>query len=212
LGNASGTEFIDHAPAGGVLVGMILSKGTNWGGALRAVQPIYQVEDRYELGQRHGQAGGNEVQVLARPGYVVAGLRIRSGLVLNAAQLLFLRWDGKQLNSRDAYEADWVGADGGRPAEIFAEGRALAGIFGRYKDDLHGLGVGAIPQLRVASSSAAAPERPRTWRSSDGQYTIEATLVEVADDHAVLRREDGRTVKVPVSRLSADDQSYLKNR
>jgi hypothetical protein len=212
LGSPSGTEFIDVAPRGGILVGLILSKGTNWGGALRAVQPIYQVEDRYELGQRHGLAGGSEVRVLARPGYAVAGLRVRSGLVLDAVQVLFMRWEGKRLISREAYESDWVGGDGGGPAEFFAEGRALAGVFGRYNEDLHGLGVGVIPQLRVTPSTAASSDQPRSWRSADGQYTITATLVEVADDNAVLRREDGQTVKVPVSRLSTDDQQYLRNK
>jgi hypothetical protein len=210
LGRMSGTEFVDAAPENGILVGLIVSQGTNWGGAISAVQPIYQLESRYELGRRHGSAGGTEVRMLAKPGYAVAGLRVRSGLVLNALQLVFMRLEGKQLNPRDAYESSWVGADGGRPTEFFAQGRALAGVFGRYQDGLHGLGVGVIPQLRVRSSSAVPG--PRTWRSADGQYSVEATLVEVADDQVVLRREDGKTVKVPVSRLSDADREYLGSR
>jgi hypothetical protein len=210
LGSKPGTDFSDQAPEGGVLVGLILSQGKNWGGALQAVQPVYQVEDRYELGQRHGSPGGNEVRVLARPGYAVGGLRIRSGLVLNALQLVFGRLQGNKLNPRDTYESEWIGSDGGGAAEFLAGGRALAGVFGNFKEDLHGIGVAVIPELRVAPT-ATAKESLRTWRSDDGKSNVEATLVEVIDDQAVLRRADGRTVRVPLSRLSDADRDYVRS-
>jgi hypothetical protein len=211
LGSKPGTDFSDQAPEGGVLVGLVLSQGKNWGGALQAVQPVYQLEDRYELGKRHGSPGGNEVQVLAKPGYAVGGLRIRSGLVLNALQLVFMRLEGNKLNPRDNYESDWIGSEGGGPAEFLGEGRALAGVFGNFKQDLHGMGVGVIPELRVARA-VTKTESLRTWNSDDGKSSVEATLLEVKDGQAVLRRADGRTVRVPLSRLSDADQDYARSR
>jgi hypothetical protein len=137
---------------------------------------------------------------------------------LNALQLVFMRFEGKQLNPRDTYESDWVGAEGGGPGNLFAKGQALSGIFGKYEADLHGLGVSAIPQLRVrAATSEVDPAKSgtdqlRTWQSSDGKFSVEATLVEVLGDQATLRRADRKVIRVPLSRLSDADQEYVRKR
>ena len=65
--------------------------GRNWGGALRAVQPIYLVGDKYQLGRRYGADGGLAHQVIAKPGYAVGRIDANAGLVLNSAQLTFQR-------------------------------------------------------------------------------------------------------------------------
>lgn len=61
------------------------------------------------------------------------------------------------------------------------------------------LSVGAIP------SDAAE----RTWTDSTGKFQVDAELVEVQDGTVVLRRADGRTVRVPLKRLSKSDQQYV---
>lgn len=51
-------------------------------------------------------------------------------------------------------------------------------------------------------------QQPRTWTSVDGRK-IEASLVGVAADHAILRMADGKEHLVSRSRLSAVDKAHL---
>ena len=49
----------------------------------------------------------------------------------------------------------------------------------------------------------------RTWTDSTGAFDLVAELVVVEDDKALLRRQDGREVRVPLARLSAEDLRFL---
>jgi CubicO group peptidase (beta-lactamase class C family) len=57
-----------------------------------------------------------------------------------------------------------------------------------------------------------ASAAPRTWRDSTSKFSVTAELVEVKDDHVVLKKADGKTVTVPIARLSASDRRYLASR
>lgn len=48
----------------------------------------------------------------------------------------------------------------------------------------------------------------REWTS--GSFKIEAELVEIKDEKAVLRKPDGKLVTIPVAKLSQADQDFLK--
>jgi hypothetical protein len=219
-GSSSGNSFEDKSPAGGLLVGLRLAKGTNWGGALQAVQPIYQVGSGYSLGQRHGKAGGDEVQVVAKPGYAVGAVHVRAGLVVNAAQISFYRLAGQRLDPADHYESPWVGSDGGGSFVLDAQGDPVAGVFGSWEEDLISLGISpslqlpaALPLAEGAPPAAATPVVAgefRRWKSADGKSTVEARLVGIGGESVQLERRDGKTVAVPVSRLSPADIAYLR--
>ena len=58
--------------------------------------------------------------------------------------------------------------------------------------------------------STAATAEVRKWTSDNGKHTIEAELVRVDDEKVTLRRNDGRTVVVPVERLSKSDQTFVR--
>jgi hypothetical protein len=142
MGNEGREDLFDQAPEGGILVGAIFSKGSNWGGALQAIQPIYQVKDRYVLGKRQGKEGGESIRLLAREGFAVAGINVRTGLVMNAAQFVFARVDGQQLDRSEIYESAWVGsASGGSAREFPANVYPVVGVWGFAEDDLRGLGL-----------------------------------------------------------------------
>ncbi len=51
-------------------------------------------------------------------------------------------------------------------------------------------------------STVNAAAKLRTWTDVPGTYTVRAVLVEVKDGQAVLRRTDGKTVNVPIEKLS----------
>jgi len=50
----------------------------------------------------------------------------------------------------------------------------------------------------------------RTWTSSDGRFTTDATLVEVKDGKVTLRKPNGKELKVPLSQLSDEDQRFVR--
>lgn len=50
----------------------------------------------------------------------------------------------------------------------------------------------------------------RKWTSRDGRYTVEAELVDFQDGKAVLKREDGKLIRVPLSDLSLGDVHYVQ--
>lgn len=65
----------------------------------------------------------------------------------------------------------------------------------------------AVCAVLVAIS--AAPLRARPWTNAQGQ-TIEAELVAVKGEVAVLKMANGKTYDVPLATLSAADQAYAK--
>ncbi len=50
----------------------------------------------------------------------------------------------------------------------------------------------------------------RTWSDDSGQFSVEAEFVEVKGDNVILKRKDGEQMSVPLSRLSAKDQTVVK--
>ena len=48
-----------------------------------------------------------------------------------------------------------------------------------------------------------------TWTMADGR-TLKAKLVNRFGDKAVLRNEQGKTIKIPLNQLSAEDAEYLE--
>ena len=51
----------------------------------------------------------------------------------------------------------------------------------------------------------------RTWTSKTGKFTIQAELLSFAQGVVHLRRADGKTIKVPLAKLSKDDQNFVTN-
>ncbi len=50
----------------------------------------------------------------------------------------------------------------------------------------------------------------RTWKSADGQSTIEASMVRVDGNKVELARKDGRRIMVPIGKLCEADQQYIR--
>lgn len=67
------------------------------------------------------------------------------------------------------------------------------------------LSVAIVLALCVASIAA-----PRTWKSANGQHSIEAELVKIDGDSASLKKSDGQVISVPINQLSTEDQAFLK--
>jgi hypothetical protein len=63
--------------------------------------------------------------------------------------------------------------------------------------------------LVVAGSVSSATTR--TWKSSNGRFSIEAELVDFKDGTAQLKKSDDTVIDVPLLSLSADDRKYVKD-
>ncbi|XZE44274.1 SHD1 domain-containing protein [Pirellulaceae bacterium SH467] len=62
----------------------------------------------------------------------------------------------------------------------------------------------------LAPMSIAQSNSMREWSDSTGTYKIQASLIEVKDGIAFLKTNDGKTLKIPLTRLSEADQAFLK--
>ncbi len=56
------------------------------------------------------------------------------------------------------------------------------------------------------------PPDMRTWRDADGLFEMEASFVSSKDGNVTLRKHNGGTVTLPISKLSAADQKWLETR
>jgi hypothetical protein len=56
---------------------------------------------------------------------------------------------------------------------------------------------------------SVAPGQQRRWIDDTGKNSVDAEFVETKDGTVVIRRTSGKTVKVPIARLSAADQKYV---
>jgi hypothetical protein len=63
---------------------------------------------------------------------------------------------------------------------------------------------------KAAETPAAADQEMRTWHDATGKFEIEATLVSVKDQTVTLKKKNGRTIRVSLKKLSAEDQKYVQ--
>ncbi|MCC9604573.1 hypothetical protein LOC68_27350 [Blastopirellula sp. JC732] len=216
LGESGSERFADHAPPGGVMVGAIFFVGKNYGASIAGIQPIYQVGDKYVKGKICGDETDQPVQQLAEAGGVVAGFKLMTGRIIDAAQLAYGPLDGTKIDPKQGYFGEQIGGDGGYPGNYYAEGRAISGVFGTYEKgkSLKSLGMYVIRRMQVtgAAPPSSMSAELRTFTSSNGKFSVQAKFVALNDDGTVsLEKEDGSKVKAPLSSLSAEDQAYVNS-
>jgi hypothetical protein len=61
----------------------------------------------------------------------------------------------------------------------------------------------------LVGSSFGVADEPRQWTDSTGKFRITATLFELRDGTVYLKSGDGKTLKIPLDRLSKADQEFL---
>jgi thiol-disulfide isomerase/thioredoxin len=77
------------------------------------------------------------------------------------------------------------------------------------------MGINVSPRLffvvgLFGAIAAAVLAEDRTWTDKTGKFQISGELVKVQDGKALLRRTDGKEIKVPLERLSDADQQFIK--
>jgi hypothetical protein len=132
-GNNPRDPFRQPAPQRGVLVGFRAGYVQIMGGPkIAAVQPIYQVGTRYVRGKQIGAKVPLETTVVAKSGYAVGAIRTRTGLTVDAFQVIFMRFRDGQLDPDDSYSTNWLGDPrGGSPRDASGDGKLIVGVHGR---------------------------------------------------------------------------------
>lgn len=59
------------------------------------------------------------------------------------------------------------------------------------------------------SASASSEDAVREWSDATGRFKITGTLVEVVDGNALIKSSAGKTIRIPIARLSKPDQAFL---
>ena len=70
---------------------------------------------------------------------------------------------------------------------------------------------------KETNEAAAVVELPesetfRIWSDATGRFSVEARFVKQKEDLLYLERKDGKSLKIPMSKLSSGDLDYLKKR
>ena len=77
------------------------------------------------------------------------------------------------------------------------------------------MGSGMRRWVVIIAGIAALAARPvaaelRTWSDRTGKYKIEAEFVEIRDGKLRLKDKDGKTISLPLSKVSEDDRAYIR--
>jgi WD40 repeat protein len=70
------------------------------------------------------------------------------------------------------------------------------------------------PNDTPKTTPAPKPEnQARTWKTADGMFSVEASLVSFANGTVKLKRSDnGKVISVPLKNLSLEDQDYMRRK
>ena len=66
--------------------------------------------------------------------------------------------------------------------------------------------------IALVTVTGAAWAAERTWTDASGKFNVTAEFVAVQGDKVVLRRADGKQIKVPFERLSDKDRAFIEAR
>jgi S1-C subfamily serine protease len=171
-GGGGDPEFTDEAPPGGLLVGLEVGLGKFFNNpVVHAVRPVFRVGAQESVGTWHGQVAGKEVvRVVARPGYAVGAITVKTGLGTDGLSLTFMKVAAGRLDPADTYQSEWAGGQGGGPPVMIGDGgrRFAVGLIGKARaDTTSGLGLlyadpsappPVVPPAAVPASSSGGPK------------------------------------------------------
>jgi hypothetical protein len=136
-------RFREIAPVGSVLVGFNVAYVNAFGGTMiGGIQPVFRNGTAVSTGVAHGGSGRFGTSVVAKPGFAVGGIRMRTGLILNGFEVVFMRLKGDRLDPTESYTSAWLGDDkGGSPGTVSSDGKVVVGIHGRSGKEVNSLGL-----------------------------------------------------------------------
>lgn len=175
-GGRGGVEFEDVSEAAGLLVGLRLAKTNYYNSVIvGGVQPVYQSGTTVKRGRSYGSSQRDLLEIVAKPGYAVGGMKYRAGDRIDSVKLIFMKIISTGLDTNDTYESDWFGGSG-PPEEyrIDGAGRPIVGIHGGAGNDLDGFGLVALapPKAAPLKLKPGVPEQCQIYACCDDKAEI----------------------------------------
>jgi hypothetical protein len=128
-GGGGDPESRDVAPAGGLLVGFEVGLGKFVNNdIIGAIRPIYRVGDKESDGELYGTDMKRAVKVIAKPGYAVGSISVKTGLGVDGFSITFMKVTDGKLDPKDSYESEWIGGPGGFTLVRIGDGTPVVGI------------------------------------------------------------------------------------
>jgi hypothetical protein len=189
LGGGFGRDpYTDAAPQGALLVGLEVGLGKFLNiDVLHAVRAVFRAGDNESLGQQHGTNLTRVTRLIAKPGYAVGAMNVKTGANADGLSLTFMRIKGDTLDPSDSYESEWLGdpRPGGRTM-LIGNGRPVVGIVGTTSKE-NNTGIGLLFDRNSRDDDVARPNRvkppdagknpgdnsgSREFTPKNGQYTV----------------------------------------
>ncbi len=169
VGGQGGRIFNDTPFGPGILIGLRYAIARDRP-IIKAVQPIYLTPQGRQIGRIWGGPDTPWREALARPGYAVESIRMRTGDRLDGFEITFARLTPAGLSRIDKYQSDWQGGKGGKESALTGNGAPVIGIHGRYADDIDAFGLiyattqnmtlwGDTARLRTAAAASKPDEQ-----------------------------------------------------
>lgn len=145
VGGSGDPVFTDTSLEGGLLVGVEVGTGKRGNAdVVKAVRPIFRTGDKETPGEQHGADLSKVVRLIAKPGYVVGQITVKSGAVVDGFSITFMKATNGRLNPKDSYESEWVGGKGSGAQAKLGGDTPVVGVIGKANAttrDVTGLGL-----------------------------------------------------------------------
>jgi hypothetical protein len=120
-------HYQDCPVDGGLLIGFQVGLGR----LVDALRPIYLTKDGEKMGEWIGKPPVKPITIKAKEGYVVGGINLKAGALIDGLSVNFMKLDKGRLQVTDNYTSDWIGGQGGNRTDIDGKGAFFVGICGR---------------------------------------------------------------------------------
>jgi hypothetical protein len=114
---------------------------------VNALRPIYLTRAGEKMGAWLGPVPANPISLKAKAGYVLGGVNIRTGLLIDGMSVKFMKLDKDRIQVQDSYDSEWIGGNGGNPGTIGGQGHFFAGICGHLNDERQPVSLGLVTVL-----------------------------------------------------------------
>ncbi len=139
MGKRLGFKYEDLAEAGSCLVGFKTLQHTS-DKTISSLQAIFRSDDgKVSEGVVHGRNEDDRKELVAKPGYAVAGVVAQSGERITGFKVVFAKVVKGAFDLADSYESEWVGGHGKEETAISLPTPAV-GIYGTHGTHINSAG------------------------------------------------------------------------
>ncbi len=146
---ASRVHYRETLPEGGLLIGFHIGLGKFANNdVIHAICPIYRTQTGEKMGAWIGPQPANPLTLKAKDGYVVGGLTIRTGLLIDGMSVNFVKFAGGALQPEENYNSVWAGSqNSGTVHTIGARGQIAVGVAGHLNNSGNPCSLGLLAVL-----------------------------------------------------------------